>query len=238
MGDTSNAILIVPDVHAPYHDQRAWELLLRVRDELKPGRIICTGDFFDFYAVSSHRKDPRRAQMLRDEIAIAGKMMKELSPDVFIMGNHEDRLERYLCDYAPALMGLVGFEELVMAPTLVQYKDFYQLGKVAFTHDLDYTGPYVAQRALSDAQHSIVVGHAHRLSMCVEGDINGTPKVSACFGWLGDADKADYMHRLKAKRQWSLGFGIGYQQEDGVVFLEPVPIVDYSCKVGSLIVKG
>jgi hypothetical protein len=66
----------------------------------------------------------------------------------------------------------------------------------------------------------------------VEGNAKGVPHVGASFGWLGDVEKVDYMHRIRANRDWVLGFGVGVVRENGVIHLQPVPIVQYSCMVG------
>jgi hypothetical protein len=66
----------------------------------------------------------------------------------------------------------------------------------------------------------------------VIGDATGDHQVGAQFGWLGDVDKVDYLHRIKVKRLWSLGFGLGYMDEKtGVTHLVPVPIVNYKVNV-------
>jgi hypothetical protein len=54
-------VLFVPDTHRPFHDRRAWRLFLTVARDLKPKTIVSIGDFADFFGVSSHSKDPRRA---------------------------------------------------------------------------------------------------------------------------------------------------------------------------------
>jgi predicted phosphodiesterase len=56
--------LIVPDVHRPYHDRKAWRLMLRAAKEFQPDWIWILGDFADCLAVSRHSKDPRRATQL------------------------------------------------------------------------------------------------------------------------------------------------------------------------------
>lgn len=232
-------ILIVPDVHSPFEDIHAWQLVLKVARVLKPNIIITCGDLIDNYQVSAHRKDPRRKLRLEDEIESAFQRLLDLDAlgakrKIFIAGNHEYRLERYLMDRAPELLEFVKIEELLHLRgygwEYVPYKDFIKVGKVLFTHDLGFAGKYVAQRALIDAQHSVVIGHAHRFTGCVEGDARGKRKVAHCFGWLGDAKKADYMHRLKANREWALGFGIGYLHTNGSIYFDAIPILsDYSC---------
>lgn len=225
--------IIFGDPHCPYHDVEAINLLLKVISTLKPHGIICTGDFCDFYSVSSYSKDPSRRGDLQFEVEAAKALLDkfEAKEKVFIAGNHEDRLERYIREHARALFGVFKVESLLDLKAkewrYVPYKDYIQIGKVLFTHDLDYAGPMVAQRALADAQKSIVVGHSHRMSLAVQGDALGHSKVGASFGWLGDLEFVDYAHKLKSRKEWAQGFGVGYlDEETGMMALVPVPIID------------
>jgi hypothetical protein len=156
---------------------------------------------------------------------------------VFIEGNHEDRLPRYLADKAPELYDL----DALQIPHLFglqgwvhrKYREDYKLGKLYAVHDIGYAGRYTAQRVLDTYQHNVVSGHTHRLSYCVEGNAAGESHMSATLGWLGDARAADYMHRIKAMKDWQLSFGVGWlTPKTGVVHVQPVPIVNYKCVVG------
>ena len=54
------------------------------------------------------------------------------------------------------------------------------------------------------------------------------------FGWLGDVEEIDYMNQVKARKEWSLGFGLGYlDTKTGVVYLVPVPIIN-----GTVLIEG
>jgi predicted phosphodiesterase len=229
------------DPHVPYHDERAFELFLQVGSQLEPDIIVLGGDFMDCYSVSAHRRDPQRVAFLDEEALEANAVLDPVDAlgakeKHFIFGNHEDRLERYLMDKCPELIGVKGLSIVEILDleqrgwNVVPYKDFVKIGKVTYTHDLDYAGKYVAQRALADAGHSVVVGHSHRVGYSVEGDVAGKPRVGCSFGWLGDSARADYKHRLKANRDWSLGFGVGYLDEaTGTTYFTPVPIIDGTC---------
>lgn len=242
------SVLLVPDLHAPYHDQNAWELMLDVARDLKPDTVICIGDFMDCYSVSSHSKDPGRAGFLKDEIEVGNvlrQQLDDLRPDekVFVEGNHCDRLRRYLQDKAPELFGTVSIPTLlgldVNGWQFVPYKDHVRRGAVHYTHDTGHAGRYAAYRSLDTYQHSVVTGHTHRLAYIVEGNAVGECKLSAQFGWLGDVTKVDYLQRAKVRKDWALGFGVGYEDsETGHCFWQPVPIVDYRCVVNGKLFRS
>jgi predicted phosphodiesterase len=235
-------IFFLSDPHIPYHDKRAFELTLRALKRFKPTILISVGDFVDFYAVSSYSKDPRRAYDLEGELGVANATLDridKLTPGarrVYIAGNHEDRLQRFLKDKAPQLLWANDVPKLLRLRErgweYVAYKNDIRIGKVHITHDVGSAGRYNAFKCLDTYQTNIVTGHTHRLVYVVEGDATGGRKVSAQFGWLGDVEQIDYMHRVKARREWTLGFGYGYlAPRTGYVYLVPVPIVNNSCVV-------
>ena len=244
--------LIVSDAHRPYHDERAWQLMLRVGRAIQPHHLICIGDLADFYTVSSHSKDPRRALKLDEELEGIEVGLKELDAlgavnKKFIAGNHEDRLTRYLQDKAPELFGLVTIPKLLKLEErgwhYTPYKSDTKVGRVNFTHDVAAAGRNATFKALDTYQHSVVTGHTHRMQYIVEGNATGEYKLSAMFGWLGDRTKIDYMHRALVYKNWALGFGIGYvHPSTGIAYLVPVPIIEthgvYTCVVNGVYYEG
>lgn len=233
-------VLWVPDTHRPFHDKRAWELVLKAGKTLKPDVLVHLGDMADFYSVSSHRKDPSRALMLKEEIGDVNVGFDELDDlgaveKKFVGGNHEDRLVRYLIDKAPELFGMMDIPNLFKLEErgweYTPYKDHTQVGKIYATHDIGTAGRYTAFRALETFQANIVTAHTHRFSYLVEGDATGDAHVSTTLGWLGDLNQVDYMHKVKAMKDWALGFGYGYLYPDGNMSIVPVPIVDYRVNI-------
>jgi predicted phosphodiesterase len=237
-------ILFIPDCHIPYHDERAWALMLKAAVTLQPEIVVILGDFADFYSVSSHDKNRGRAQFLDDEVAAVKaklKQLRTLKPNrlVYISGNHEDRLDRYLMQKAPALLGAVKTEELfdlkAQGIEWVPYKRSFKLGKLHLTHDVGNAGKNAHRTAASSFMKSAIIGHTHRMAYEVTGRFDSVPYLSAMFGWLGDFDSIDYMHAVKA-REWVHGFGVGYMESNGIVHVQPVPIVNGHCVVaGELI---
>lgn len=246
------SVLILSDPHRPYHDQRAWDLVIKVGESFKPDVLVVNGDLADFYSVSSHSKDPRRTQQLDVEVKDVNFALDELdalgaTDKRFIAGNHEDRLTRYLQDKAPELFTLLDIPDLFKLRqrgwAYTPYKQDTKIGKLHATHDVGSAGRYSTYKALDMYQHSVITGHTHRLSYIVEGNVVGEHKLSASFGWLGDVEKIDYMHRAKAMKDWALGFGVGYiNPATGIAYLTPVPIITaggvYSCVVNGKFFAG
>lgn len=239
--------IIIPDCHFPNEDKKAWKLVLKTIQTIKPHGIVILGDFFDFYSVSSHSKDPNRSSDLAWEVAEGNKALRQLDAfkfikdKRFIAGNHCDRLERYLKDKAPSLFNMVKIPDLFELKKhgweYIPYKSHTRIGKLYATHDTGKAGKYAHYSSQADFQSSVVIGHTHRFGYAIEGNAKGRPHVAAMLGWLGDVKQIDYMHRIKALRDWALGFGIGYLLPNGHVHLTPVPIIDYSVVIEGKLIK-
>ncbi len=242
--------LWIPDAHVPNENKRAFRLVERVARGLgKFDEVIIGGDFGDFEAAADHpNKDPRRETILQREVeavqAAIARVETWAKPNarlVYVCGNHEWRLDRLIYNSAPALAGMLDIPDVLGLSDrweFVPYKDHIRIGKIYVTHDTGKAGAMAHIQALADFQDNTVIGHTHRLAYSVVGNAKGQAKVAAMFGWLGDAEKADYMHRIKARRDWALGFGIGYRRPDGVTYLQPVPIVGYTCVVEGKLYRG
>jgi len=222
--------------------------MLTAAKDLKPKHLVIIGDFVDFYTVSDHSKDPKRAGKLLEEVNAGNKALDEVDAlgaknKIFIAGNHCDRLQRYLQNKAPELFDFVDVPSLLQLKKrgykYVPYKEHTKLGKIYLTHDVGSAGRTATFAALDTYQHSVITGHAHRMQYIVEGNATGEVMLSAQFGWLGDAKKIDYMQQVKVKKNWALGFGIGYMDpKTGLCYMIPVPIINYTCVVNGKLYRG
>lgn len=240
-GETLEKILFIPDCHFPYQDYAGFELMMTVAKDFKPDHIIIMGDFIDMYSVSSHDKNPKRAGRLEEEITASVDALWRIKAlgaknNVYIAGNHEDRLTRYLMQKAPELWDRINIPTVLALDKLgfqyVPYRSHYQLGKLFLTHDTGKAGVYAHKQALDAFHRSVIIGHTHRMGYIIQGDASGDKHVGVMLGWLGDEKQVDYMHNINAIKDWTLGFGVGYlNPKTGFVYVVPVPIVKYTCVV-------
>ena len=241
-------ILIVPDVHVPFHNPASWALLLRAGHHIQPDIVVSLGDLLDFYAVSFHAKSPKRRSDLAWEIGEGRKAIQDLtslgaSQNFITYGNHEHRLARYVAEKCPAMFDMFELDKLLGLPDLGWHVTPYQraltLGHLRLTHDEGNAGIYAHYRASSTFRAPVVIGHTHRMAVQYQGTADGdTAHVSAMFGWLGSVDDIDYVHRAKANT-WMQGFGVGVMTERGDVHLQACPIVNGQvCVFGDIIGPG
>jgi hypothetical protein len=234
--------LIVPDSHHPYHNKTSWALLAAVVEDWAPSVVVNLGDHFDCYAVSQHRKDPSRRANIAEEIEMGREGLKifdAVKTKYFIEGNHEYRFPRYLMDFARDIYeyilqrtggDLFGLKELGWHVT--PYMQALSLGKLQITHDLDKAGEPAVHDAMASFMDNVVIGHTHLMRYVVKGTAFGVPHLGASFGWLGDVEKIDYRHRVKAHRDYVQGFGtFRLDPETGYSYVTPVPIFGNSCCV-------
>ena len=97
-------VIVLNDIHIPYHDQKSLAIALAYMKDNKPDVIILNGDIIDCYSVSSYRKDPARLQTFQDEINETKAFLAYLRETFkkariyYTMGNHEKRIEKQIMD--------------------------------------------------------------------------------------------------------------------------------------------
>lgn len=233
--------LVLGDAHVPFHDVSALALAHRVAKAVKPTHIISIGDWADCESISNHPKSPERRANLATEIEIAAEKWADfrgMSDETQItLGNHEFRLERYIAQRAPELFGLVSVPELLgLGPNeWTAYKDFYHIGKCAFTHEVGYSGVNAARSSLSAYGGNLVFGHSHRGTVVIDGDMRGERHACMNVGWLGDESAIDYTYKTTV-RSWSLGVGLVDFDGDGNCWMQFCPFVGRKCVVGGMTV--
>lgn len=244
--------LIIPDTHRPFHHVKAYNLMLEVASDLKSqlNEIVVLGDYADFYSVSSHSRDPRVFHMLQDEVVdvLAGlSELDHLFPDakkVFLQGNHEFRLERYLVDKAPALFGitdtrfLLGFDQRPNWRYIPYGPN--QSHKVLGSYLRARHEPLAssAKATAAKALCSIVYGHIHRIESSHIVGMDGTNHIACSVGWLGDKSKDLIYSYVKNHHQWQMGFGLCWVDQKNKFFhLDTVHILEDGNQV-SCVVNG
>lgn len=242
--DATERILFVPDTHVPYHDRAAWGVMMQCARRVKPTQVVILGDFLDFYQASDHEKNPQRCTSIRHDVDMANALLDELdalgaSVKLYIEGNHERRLTRYLTTRAPALLDSIRLPDLLRLGdrgwSWTPYHQHARVGDVWVTHDTGHAGAWAHQRSGADFMGSTVIGHTHRLATVAFGNSLGQRFQSCMFGWLGSVPDADYLPAAKRMRDWSHGFGLGWQVGEHV-HLQAVPIVGYEAVIGGEVV--
>ena len=226
-------VLHVSDCHHPFVDKAAWKLLLDVGRSLKPHIIVIHGDFFDFYSVSRHLLDPQMDfKTWKDEMNEARVGLDELmsvvphKEIVYLEGNHEKRLLKYVQEKAPKLSGLFKNEEVMGLPREIKYIPYgqngkYNIGNLVCVHG-SRAGENPAASMVKKFRSSVIFGHTHKIQEYHINNAHGEDFVALNIGWLGDQRKAaDYIQDIS---DWTLGFGITYHKLNGHFFHQLIQI--------------
>lgn len=235
-------VLHVSDLHSPFHDRSAWKIMLDIAKDLKPQLVVIHGDFFDFYSVSRHAKDPQMDfKTWKDEMKEARGVLDELilatpkAEIVYLEGNHEKRLIRYINDCAPKLSGLFKNEEVMGLPNEIKYipygqKGKYPIGSLICVHG-SRAGENPAATMVKKFRTNVIFGHTHKIQEYHVTNAHGDDFVGLNIGWMGDQVKAaEYILDIA---DWSLGFGITYHKKNGF-FYELVHIKKMGCAYEAL----
>lgn len=214
--------------------------MLRVAHFLRVQTVVILGDFADAETLSAHPATRPGQRDFEDELGEVNKCLDQLDKinaqrKIYVSGNHEFRLDRYLMDRAPAMFRSIQWPRLLNLRERgwewVPYRKSVKVGKLHVTHDTGTAGMNAHRQAAKAFGGSAVIGHTHRMAYEVTGRFDGAPYLSAMFGWLGDASKAaEYMHEAKAA-EWVHGFGVFYKEPNGIMHVQPVPIVNGRCVV-------
>lgn len=239
-------LLIVPDVHTPYHDLKAWACVLDVARRWRPDGCVQLGDFCSLDSVSSHPHDPKKTLPLADEMSGSNLALDELDAALreggcsrgnkwFLEGNHCARLDRHVLKFAPELRPFIDWRDMLKLDRrgwrVTPYKESLAFGHLRLSHDVGRAGVNAARQSVCDVGHSIAFGHTHQMQVTYRGTQAGERHVGATLGWLGDAQAIDYRHRDLVKREWQLGFGVAYFLASGEFWLQAVPIVGGRCVI-------
>jgi len=231
--------LVIPDCHIPYEDKKAYGLMLEVAKDARPDEIVILGDYADFYAVNFHGKNPDKNYLLLDEIdAVTARLreLRQLFPDariVFLEGNHEYRLARYIAANCRELFGILSVPQLLnLAAYGIDFVPYgpnqkhYVLGsKLIARHEPLGGGVHCAYQSVVKAQHSVIFGHTHRIQEHQIVSIAGENYRGISAGWLGDKD-AEVMGYVKNHHQWALGFCLVTVLPDGLWFNQLIHIIE------------
>ncbi len=191
----NNNILVISDLHMPYHNVDAITLALEYGKKKKVNTIFINGDLIDFHQISRFLSDPRK-RSVSEELETCRQFLATLrktfpKADIYwLKGNHDVRLEHYLRAKAPELLGVDDFELrnlLRLAETKVHILDdktLVKMGKLAVTHGhLLLRGVFApvnsARGVFTRANQSTLISHVHKVSEHQETNMDG--KVTVCY---------------------------------------------------------
>jgi len=190
-----NNILLISDLHIPYHDIDAINLAIKYGVENKINTIFINGDLIDNHQVSRFEKDPRK-RSVKQEFDATKQFLRSLRavfPDAHIYwlkGNHCVSWEKFLLQKASEIWDDPYFhleERLQLNEERVHLLDdkvLVKAGKLSITHGHHiFKGVFApvspARGAFLRTKQTVIVGHLHRASHHPEITLDG--EVISCW---------------------------------------------------------
>lgn len=218
-------MVILSDIHLPYHDYMALLAALKYSLDRRPDAIYLNGDVMDMHSVSRFATKPAERNLTL-ELESGRKFFKELrrlfpSAKIFYKyGNHEERFDHFLWNSAPVLDDIVTLWDLLELKPL----DIIQVdgmtpakwGELFIIHGHELRGGMfapvnIARTVKLRTLVNTVVSHHHQKQEFTQKDIEGKVTGAWSIGCL-----CGMQPRYMPINNWSHGFA--YVQNDGKTF--------------------
>lgn len=202
-----NNILLISDLHIPYHNISAITIALDYGKKEKVNTIFINGDLLDCHSISKFESDPKK-RSIKQEFDATKEFLVQLrkafpkASIYWLKGNHCIRWEKFLYAKVREIWDDDYFfleERLQLNSVKVKILDdkiLVKAGKLSITHGHHifkgaFTPVNPSRGAFLRAKQSLIVGHLHRPSHHPETDLDG--KIISCWstGCLCEL-RADY----------------------------------------------
>ena len=206
----NNGLVVVgSDVHIPFQDDRAVACFIKYCKEKQPEAIVLNGDILDMFMLSKFTKGEGRNPL--EEITMCRgllEMIRKACPtsDIYyVIGNHENRLEKYVLSKAPELASLI--EDVF---SIIKTEDFKIRGCASLTINDNFVCKHgtllgnksglSAIKEMENAYMSGATGHTHRLCKYI------ARKSGRKFVWIETGCLCDMNPEYMILPNWQQGF--------------------------------
>lgn len=205
-----NGLVIVgSDIHIPFQDDDAVDSFIEYCKKKKPEVIVLNGDVLDMFMLSKFTKGEGRNPL--EEITMCRELLASLRnacPNAeiyYIIGNHENRLEKYVLTKAPELASLI--EDVF---SIIKTEDFKIRGCASLTINDNFVCKHgtllgnksglSAIKEMENAYMSGATGHTHRLCKYI------ARKSGKKFVWIETGCLCDLNPEYMVNPNWQAGF--------------------------------
>lgn len=218
-------ILVLADVHCPYHDLSALQEAIVKGQEFGADTVILLGDLMDFHRISKYPNEPDTLSFV-DECHVGSQLvfgLRESFRDAdmyYIEGNHEVRLQNYVKSHASELSGLSGLEMeslLDLHAQEVQWiqNGFIHCGDMTFLHGHEMRGVggvNPSRKLFNKMKKSAICGHLHRPESFYTRDGAGKLLQAHVIGHLGEPSP-----KYHPRNDWQHGYALVEVTKKGIV---------------------
>jgi len=209
-------VLVIADVHIPYHDKLCVEAALDYGARRKVNAIVLLGDVLDFYQISRFVKNPKN-KSIGEEIKQTREFLTELrkrfpKAQIFYKeGNHEKRFNDYIYQNAAALSDLTEdllISKLGLRELNIRYmSEYFRIGKLWYLHGHEkpggsYNPEYITNVMWKYIHDHFIVGHFHRNQEKIFKNISNDKFWTGAVGYMARPDGLEYAKL----NNWNQGF--------------------------------
>jgi predicted phosphodiesterase len=214
----SKRLLVLSDIHIPYHSIDAITCTFDYAKKEKPDAILLNGDTLDFFGLSRFMKDPKKRSVAHELQAfkeLVDVIKKTFNAKIYYkMGNHCERYEHFLWMKAHELVGIEEFDfsNIIKARAegieIIKDKRIMKAGDLNIIHGHEFGGSVfspvnIARGLFLKGKVSAMQGHNHSTSEHTESNMNGEITTTWSLGCLSELHPA-YLPINK----WNWGFAI------------------------------
>ena len=239
-------VVFLPDIHAPFQDDKAIELACKIIEMVKPTVVIYLGDNVDWHQISKFDKDPDRILTLQYEVdkwheidrsvmSAAGKHVKRY----YLLGNHEDRLRRYHAEHPEVskIRGLQFDSLLGLGPTFVTIPNLQIVEE-----EIDWRDRFIAKHGKIVSKWSAWSAQKEHMAENRNGISGHTHRMGAYYmtqrgktqGWIEGGCLCSLEPTYMRNPNWQHGITIGHFNGDGTndfFHMNQIPFVKYQAIV-------
>ena len=235
---------ILPDIHFPYHDERALDVAINYLLKVGVDVVVVLGDGVDCYAISFWKTDPTKpifAAEVKQTIPLIKALADAFPEDtekVWLEGNHELRLRNELWGGSKKLAGLhsltitevyklkeLGFNYVSNIELMQSDMQPFRIGKVYLLHGHEinsgWTTINIARNFYLKNPNTQIIGHFHRTQEHIQKKLDMQIDGSWSMGCLCNLTP-DY----RPANQWNHGVGIIEWDVDGYFSFQNKKIID------------
>lgn len=229
------------DNHSPYMCMDSHRAVYAFAKDKKPKNHVHIGDCLDLYSISRWAKDDFKGQVdepIRDAFVQLGQhfnTVAKINPKstiYWILGNHDDRIEKFARKH-PAWWGILNdISELlryygkctadVKIVKLELPEDDFMIGKMHFCHGY-YTNKYCAAKHVEEYEDNVCHGHSHTIQMFSKSR-KGVPRVGISVGHLMNSEGMKYMKAQPSRAVRGFGY-MEHIEPSGQFTFHLLPIV-------------
>lgn len=206
-----SVVLVIPDLHIPFHHTDALPFLKAVKRKYKPTNVVNLGDFEDWHSISMHDHDPDGMSPGAEltKLRELSKPFMKLFPDMLTCtSNHGSLPFRRAFKFGMPSQLIKSYKEILQAPKGWKWADSWEIDGVIYEHGDPFSGQNAALKAAEQNMQSTVIGHVHSFAG-IQYSAN-----SKCLifgfncGCLIDRSAYAFAYAKKIKRKPILGCGI------------------------------